>query len=119
MMSMNKFVSAIVLLGFSASAFACDYPDRAEIPNGSTATRDEMLEGQRAVRDYIAAMEEYLACIEEEEAATLETLTDIGEEERVNRERALTVKHNAAVEEMELLAARFNEEVRLYRAQSE
>jgi len=116
---MIKTATAAVLLSLSLPALACDYPESAEIPNGSTATREEMLAGQQAVRDYIAAMEEYLACIDEEEQATLETLPDISDEERVNRERALTMKHNAAVEEMELIAARFNEEVRVYRAQSE
>ena len=118
-MSMIKFAFAVVFLCLSIPAMACDYPESADIPNGSTATREEMLAGQQAVKDYIEAMEVYLACIEEEEQATLETLPDISDEERVNRERALTMKHNAAVEEMELVAARFNEEVRVYRAQSE
>ncbi len=116
---MIKVATAAVFLSFAATAIACEYPESADIPNGSTATRDEMLAGQQAVKDYIEAMEEYLVCIEEEEEATLETLEDISDEERVNRERALTMKHNAAVEEMELVAARFNEEVRVYRAQSE
>lgn len=118
-MSHFKIAAAVVFLCLSVPAIGCDYPERADIPNGSTATRDEMLAGQQAVKDYIAAMEEYLACIDEEEQAVLETLPDISDEERVNRERALTMKHNAAVEEMEVLAARFNEEVRIYRAQSE
>ncbi len=118
-MSMIKFAASFAFLTLSIPAIACDYPESADIPNGSTATREEMLAGQQAVKDYIAAMEEYLACIEEEEQATLETLSDISDEERVNRERALTMKHNAAVEEMEIVAARFNEEVRVYRAQSE
>ena len=116
---MIKTASAVAILSLSSPAIACDYPESAEVPNGSTATREEMLAGQQAVKDYIAAMEEYLACIEEEEQATLETLPDISDEERVNRERALTMKHNAAVEQMELIAARFNEEVRVYREQSE
>ena len=116
---MIKFTASLAFLTLSIPAIACDYPESADIPNGSTATREEMLAGQQAVKDYIAAMEEYLACIEEEEQATLETLPDINDEERVNRERALTMKHNAAVEEMEIVAARFNEEVRVYRAQSE
>ncbi len=118
-MPMIRIAAAIASLVLSLPAIACDYPQPAEIPNGTTATRDEMLAGQQAVKDYIEAMEAYLACIEEEEQATLDTLPDISDEDRVNRERALTMKHNAAVEEMELVAARFNEEVRVYRAQSE
>lgn len=118
-MSMFRVASAIAFLSLSLPAFACEYPESAEIPNGSTATREEMLAGQQAVKDYIAAMEEYIVCIEEEEQATLETLPELSDEDHVSRERALTMKHNAAVEEMELVAARFNEEVRIYREQSE
>ncbi len=43
----------------------------------------------------------------------------IDDEELINRSRALTLKHNDAVEQMELVAARFNEEVRIFREQSE
>ena len=107
------------LVAISPAALGCDYPQRASIPNGATASKEEMLEGQRAMKAYMAAMDEYLACIDREEKETLATMTDITDEERLNREAALTKKHNAAVEEMELLAARFNEAVRDYKAQSE
>lgn len=100
-------------------AFACDYPKRADIPNGTTATKDEMIDGQRAVKDYMATMETYLACIEKEENDTLASMPDISEEDRTSRRAALTKKYNAAVEEMELVAARFNEEVRAYKDKAE
>lgn len=113
-------ILGIVSLVFSAPlAFACDYPQRIKIPNGGTATKDEMIDGQRAVKEYMASMDEYLACIEKEEKDTLATMSDISDEEREVRAAALIKKHNAAVDEMELIAARFNEEVRAYKAQSE
>ena len=40
---------------------------------------------------------------------------DLSDEEKVTREAALTKKYNAAVQEMELIAARFNEQVRDYK----
>lgn len=110
---------SMALLTFSSFAAACDYPKRADLPNGATATKEEMLEGQRSVKQYMAAMEEYLACIEQEEKDTVADMPEITGEERANRDAALVKKHNAAVEEMELIAARFNEEVRAYKAQSE
>ena len=118
---MNKTIRiAVATLAFSAlPALACDYPQRADIPNGATASKEEMLAGQAAVKAYMSAMEEYLACIEKDEVDTLAAMQDITDEERTNREAALTKKYNAAVEEMELLAARFNEEVRAYKAKSE
>lgn len=114
------FSLAIASFVFSTPlALACDYPQRVDIPNGATATKDEMITGQRAVKDYMASMDEYLACIEQEEKDTLNTMTEISEEERTVRAEALIKKHNAAVEEMELVAARFNEEVRAYKAKGD
>ena len=110
---------AAAIVAISPAALACDYPKRVDIPNGVTASKDEMLAGQRAVKDYMVAMENYLACIEQQEEATLTTMSDITEEERAARSSNLTKKHNAAIEEMELTAARFNEAVRAYKAQSE
>lgn len=118
---MTRLLSlAILSLMFSTPlALACDYPQRIEIPNGATASKDEMIAGQRAVKDYMASMDAYLACIDKEEKDTLASMTDITEEEREVRAAALIKKHNAAVEEMETVAARFNEEVRAYKANSE
>ena len=119
-MSRSPFLAiAAAIVALSPAAFGCDYPNRVEIPNGATASKDEMLAGQRAVKEYMAAMDEYLVCIEQEENATLATMADITEEERKNRSAALTKKHNAAVEELELTAARFNEAVRDYKEQSQ
>lgn len=118
---MTRLISlAVVSLVFSAPlALACDYPQRVKVPNGASASKDEMIAGQRAVKDYMAAMDEYLACIDKEEKDTLASMPDITDEEREVRAAALIKKHNAAVEEMELVAARFNEEVRAYKAQAD
>lgn len=119
MIKLSTLSATAVLTMLGQSALACDYPKRADIPNGSTATKEEMLAGQTSVKDYMAAMETYLACIEKEEQDTVAAMTEITEEELANRDAALTKKYNAAVQEMELLAAKFNEEVRAYKAQSE
>ena len=119
---MNKLTLtsiAVALLLASSIAFACDYPPRADIPNGATATKEDMLNGQKSVKAYMSAMDEYLACLEAEEKETVAGMPEISDEERANREAALTKKHNAAVDDMELVAARFNEAVRAYKAASE
>ncbi len=110
---------ASLLFGLSPFALACDYPQRAEILDGATASKDQMLAGQKSVKSYMAAIDEYLACIEKKEKERLAAMEEITDEERANRTDALTKKHNAAVEEMELVAARFNESVRDYKAQSQ
>ena len=56
---MNKLLKIVLslTLGFVAqSAFACDYPSRVLIPNGNTATKEEMIDGQRGVKQYVADM---------------------------------------------------------------
>ncbi len=119
MLSKIQITIATLLLTAAPVSFACDYPQPAEVPNGSTASKDDMLAGQTAVKDYMTAMEAYLACIETQEKDTVASMPEITEEERASRDAALTKKYNAAVQEMELVAARFNEEVRAYKENSE
>lgn len=112
--------AALVALVFLAhGALACDYPQRADVPDGATATKDEMIEGQRGVKSYIAAMEEYLACIEALEAQAVIALgEDVDEDGKRQRKELFNKKYNAAVEEMNLVAEEFNIQVRTYKARS-
>ena len=108
------------MLVFAAPAVcACDYPQRADVPDGQTATKGDMMAGQQSVKAYMAAMEEYLACIAADEEVATAQLEDPSEELLRQREQMLGKRHNAAVEEMEIVAAEFNVEVRAYKAQAE
>jgi len=119
MKKLIKIALSISLVFFGQSAFACDYPVRVLIPNGNTATKDEMIAGQSGVKTYVADMEIYLECIQQEEKAAREAMTDLQPEDEQEREDALNKKYNAAVDEMERVAAQFNAEVQAYRAQSQ
>ncbi len=116
-----KLMSAIAaaILFASPLAFACDYPPRADLPDGISASKDDMMAGQTSVKAFMASMEEYLACIEKEEEAAVGALVASDDDERANREATFNKKYNAAVEDMELVAARFNEQVRAYKAQGQ
>lgn len=119
---MNKtlrITTALSLIALSPLALACEYPNRVDVPDGATASKEDMLASQKAVKTYMSEMEEYLACIEQEEKDTIAAMSEITEEELAKRNAALTKKHNAAVEEMEILAARFNDAVRAYKEQGE
>lgn len=76
-----------------------------------------MIAGQKAVKQYMADMESYLACLTEENVAA--AVEDEDPEVAAQRDELHTKRHNAAVEEMELLAARFNEQVRAYKGRSD
>lgn len=114
-----KLAAISILLFSTSAAFACDYPQRASFPDGQTATKDEMIAGQQSVKAYMAAMEEYLACIAADEEAAIAQMEDPAEGVLQQREQMLGKRHNAAVEEMEIVAAEFNNEVREYKAKAE
>lgn len=112
---LSTLCCGIALLVSTQAALACDYPERVTIPNGANATKEEMLDGQKGVKDYVAKMETYLDCIVEEEKAARAAIEDMTPEVEQQREDMLTKKYNAAVEEMEKLAAAFNVEVQAYK----
>ena len=106
-MRLRAFVSVAWMA--SASALACDYPPAApKIPDGKTATSEEMTATQQAVKDYVTKMEAYIACIDQSVQNLPEPLTK--EQEHIHVE-----KHNAAVDEMQGVADHFNAEVRAYK----
>lgn len=118
---MSNFIkltfSIFVLIG-AQMAFACDYPGRIQIPNGTTATKEDMLEGQRGVKKFVASMEVYLECIVEEEKMSRNAMENMSAEDEQQREDMLNKKYNAAVDDMERAAAQFNVEVQAYRAKA-
>ncbi|MCC7328637.1 MAG: hypothetical protein IT484_00610 [Gammaproteobacteria bacterium] len=105
---------ASVLLGALAAAMlqpagaACEYPGEISIPGGASATEAQMQAANQAVRQYMAAVESYLACLDEEEKALGASVTD--EQKKVHIQR-----HNAAVDALNAVAARYNEQVQAFK----
>ena len=119
---MIKFIKAsctVFVIFFAPVALACDYPEHVTIPNGGSATKDEMVAGQRGVKKFMADMEEYLACIEDEDKLDRAGIEEPDPIVNAQRDEMLIKKHNAAVEDMEKVAAQFNEEVRDYKARKD
>ena len=105
----------ILVLTLAQSGFACDYPERVNVPNGTTASIDEMRAGMKEVEQFKADMQTYLACIVEEEKAARAAIDDLEPEVEQQREEMLTKKYNAAVEDEERLVAAINAEIRAYK----
>ncbi len=115
---MNIITRSLITATFVLSAplvLACDYPQRVGVPDGTTATKEQMIEGQRGIKDYLASMEEYLACIEAAEQETVAGLNATDESTKQQRIEMFNKKYNAAVEEMNLVAEEFNVQVRAYK----
>ena len=111
---MKSAVSVAILL-LAQGALACDYPKRVDMPDGATAGKEAMIAGQTDVKTYMAAMDEYLSCIESEEATAVLSLGDIDEDSKRQRAEMFNKKYNAAVEQMNLVAEEFNIQVRAYK----
>jgi hypothetical protein len=119
MKTLIKTILSTVLIFAAGSSLACDYPKRVLIPNGNVATKEEMIEGQRGVKTYVTNMEQYLECIVEEEKQARAEMDGLAPEVEQEREDMMNKKYNAAVDEMERVAAQFNAEVQAYRARED
>jgi len=123
---MNKITAAGTVLaglltGLMCAAAAnaeCTYPKAPTgLPDGATATQDEMVDGMKAIKDYNNAVTTYLNCLETEMNTRIEAAGPDAPAEQVEQIKAIhTKRHNAAVEELESNAARFNEQVKVYKA---
>lgn len=110
-----KTAISVALLLVAQGALACDYPQRIDVPNGATSSKEDMIAGQKSVKAYMAMMEAYLACIEADEAQAVLGLGEIDEDTKRQRADMFNKKYNAAVEEMNLVAEEFNMQVRAYK----
>ena len=116
MTKLTNAISAIAFFFAAHAALACEYPAKVSVANGATATKEEMISSQTAVKKYVAEMEAYLACIVDEEKATVALMEKLEPEVEQQRTEMLDKKYNAAVEDMERVAADFNAEVQAYKA---
>lgn len=115
---MNKLIRIVCVFSvifLAQPSFACDYPTRIKLPNGSTAVKEDMLSAQKAVKAFVAAMEVYMECIVEEDKLTRLAMEDLTPKMEKQREEMLTKKYNSAVDDMEIIAANFNSEVQAYK----
>jgi hypothetical protein len=100
---------AAIASGYGLAAAACEAPSPVAMPDGATSTREQMLAAQAQVKAYQASMNEFIACIDSELDAQGEKAPDEFKSLMVSR-------HNAAVAEMEGVAASFNDQLRAFRA---
>ncbi len=115
-----KTVAALFVLVASAwahdAAAACSYPNSPDkFPDGSVATLDEMKAAKAQVVAYNKEMEAYLSCIKlEYDGRVAQDASTLTEEQKKELQRMQDQKHNAAVDELEAVASRFNEQLRVF-----
>jgi hypothetical protein len=114
---MIRLTLVLTLLAAAAAAQAtCIYPRAPDrVPDGSTATYEEMVAAQKAVKQFNDDIDAYNSCLDLE-MATLEQSGSY-DETRLGELRAMQAKkNNAAVDEVQALADRFNEQLRIFKA---
>ena len=87
--------SALITVTFSGVSYAgCDAPEEPQIPNAETTVTAEMVKAQNDVKQFMAAAENYLSCVNN------------------------STKHNRMVNRMEEVAEDFNQVVRAFKAKN-
>jgi hypothetical protein len=76
-----------------------------------------MVEGMKAVKEYNNQVTTYLSCLEQEMNARVEAAGPDAPADQIEQIKAIhTKRHNAAVDALEQQAARFNEQVKVFKA---
>jgi|SRR5687767_2568694 len=116
-----KTLTSVLILGALAAGpvhAACSYPRApANVPDGSTATKEEMKAAQQAFQAYNNAIKAYTDCLNlEHDERIAKDPAALTEDQKKELERMRAQKNNAAIDEAEAVTARFNEQVRLFNA---
>ena len=119
---MKHYITALILAGGFAAAqanAACNYPVApGKFPDGNQASKDEMLAAKSQVVQYNKDMETYLTCIQGDYDAKVAAETQATPEQKAEMARVQDQKHNAAVQELQSVADRFNEQLRVWKAKN-
>jgi hypothetical protein len=116
---MKKTTLAACILFASLAAGAaqatCIYPREPDnIPDGATATYDEMVAAQKAVKQFDADITAYTACLDMELQSALAAEPTMEEARKNELEVMQAKKNNAAVDHATAVATRFNEQLHAY-----
>jgi len=119
MQNISKVICVTALIFSAQASIGCDYPSKISIPDGNTATLEEMQEGLRAMKKWQADLIVYRTCIEEETEAAKKAIETADPEKGLTQitalERQLVLKFNASVDDEAKIGANFNEQIRNFK----
>ena len=123
---MKAWIPLTLALAFGCAAHAedCTYPRSPDaIPDGNTATKEQMIASKNDVSRYNTEMTAYLDCVSREiDAAKPKEGVKLSKDEKAKidgRVKVLTEKHDAAVDELHAVAGRFNDQLKAYKAKQQ
>ena len=114
---MKSIILVLLLIGSIGYAqfvlSDCFYPKmKVDIPNGSTATMEDMVATQKDFKAYNADMDTYLDCLDDELSKISEDFEGYKDIKRISDD-----KYNAAIDQLTKAAEEWNQAVRGYKAQ--
>ena len=117
-----RLLPCLLLLGAwnLCQAVECTYPRApTDLPDGLSATQEQMVTGMKTIKDYNTQVTAYLACLDEKMNADIAAAGPEASADVIAQIKAINAKrHNAAIEELEGHASRFNEQVRTFKAKA-
>lgn len=116
-----KLICAVAALAAIAAApvYAdCTAPQAPQnLPDGNTATLQQMVAGQKAVQAYNSATNAYLDCLSNDHKAALQAAgPKATDDQKAKLDQIETQKHNAAVDQLHSVVDQFNEQIRIFKA---
>ena len=116
-------LTLVFAFGLAAHAHAtCSYPQSpAKPPDGNTASRDEMVAAKKDFDRYNGEMNVYLDCLNLEMDAAPKDLSKLSPDEKKKADqeaKILVQRHNAAVDELQAVVGRFNEQLKIFKAKN-
>ena len=120
-------IASTAVLSAGTAYADCSYPTPPDhIPDGNTATLQDMVEAQKAVKEYDKAINAYVACIQLERNDAVGKIAKPGEKPTADQKKAMddmerveVQKHNAAIDQLQSIADRFNEQVKVYKSKND
>jgi hypothetical protein len=114
---------AIAALGIATQASAaCAYPKAPEsVPDGSKASKDEMIAGMKAMRAYNDLIKQYTDCLKDEHDSAVAKIDpslakDKQDARKAELDNVLAQKNDAAVDAAQTVTGRFNDQIKAYNA---
>lgn len=119
MKTVLSFTTLAALTLSMAAGAECIYPrTTTEIPDGKSATQEQIVTAMNAVKKYNEEINAYLSCLETESESQIAAIASPTPEQIKQIKGIQTAKHNAAVDELEAYAAKFNTQLKAFKSKN-
>ena len=116
---MNKTLQvffALIGLLFAQAAFACEQPTNFSVPNGKTATEDQMNTAGKNYHQYMVDMQLYQVCLNDDAESERRDSNTLSKDKGRALENTFASRHNSASADMKRTTEAFNKAIEAYQA---